>query len=342
MASLFYLVGTSRSVDSQLSASNASACPEGNHAIWTTFDQCIYTPLDWASFAIGMASIAFWLGVLLPQILENFKDMKGVSSISAGLLFSWIFGDTTNLVGAFLTKQGLFQVLLGVWFVITDIILFSQLIYYHCVFKHRQEREKKRPSTTASTESKRLVLCIMGMVGMTLTLRSQHDPLGPSQSAVGRTGTGRQLLSAGELLESEPFIKTTQEIIGYVFGIVSTFAYFASRSFQIYKNVTQKNVNGLSIVTFVMAVLGNLLYGLAIVLYSVELHYTLLHLPWLLGSWGIMFMDCFIVFQIKKYRTEDDGQMLIVEEHDDEVSPLLNSINSSTDQYGTVHPGTLP
>lgn len=335
MTNPFYMVGFSHSLSGQLlsNASNASECPEGNQVIWNTFQQCIYTPLDWASFAVGMASIAFWLGVLLPQIVDNFKDMTGVASISAGLLFSWIFGDTTNLVGAFLTKQGLFQVLLGVWFVITDLILSSQLIYYHCVFKRRQQRENKIP-TLIPPETKRLVLCIMGMVCMSATFSGLRSPLVPQAEV--RTGGGRQLL-ATNLQEGQPFIQTTQEIIGYILGIVSTIAYFASRSFQIYKNVTQKNVRGLSTVTFVMAVLGNLLYGLAIVLYSVQLHYTLLHLPWLLGSWGIMFLDCFIVYQIKRYSREDDTMQLIVEEPEDEISPLLNSINSTMDQYGTLN-----
>ncbi|XP_076472398.1 lysosomal amino acid transporter 1 homolog [Babylonia areolata] len=311
------------------SSNTTSDCPEGNQFIWNTFEQCIHTPLQWVSFAIGLASIAFWLGVLLPQIVENCKNMNCVASISAGLLLSWIFGDTTNLVGAFLTKQGLIQVLLGVWFVLTDLLLMGQLFYYHCVFK-RRHRE-----ANLGDETKRLVLCLMGMMCMSAAFSGIQSPAGLERGP--RAPVGRQLLSIDpeEALESQPFFKDSTEILGYILGIVSSIAYFTSRSFQIYKNYTQRNVKGLSTVTFVMAILGNLLYGLAIVLYSVEKHYTLMHLPWLVGSWGIMFMDLTIVIQIKRYSKEEVQTLDVPEPDDDEVSPLVNPINNS--DYGAVY-----
>ena len=45
------------------------------------------------------------------QIYSDFKDINGVKSLSWGLLLCWFLGDSTNLAGAFMTHQGLFQVL---------------------------------------------------------------------------------------------------------------------------------------------------------------------------------------------------------------------------------------
>ena len=51
------------------------------------------------------------------------------------------------------------------------------------------------------------------------------------------------------------------------------------------------SVDGLSLPMFIMAVLGNLTYALGVLLYSVEPHFLLPSLPWLVGSVGTLMFD---------------------------------------------------
>ena len=57
-----------------------------------------------------------------------------------------------------------------------------------------------------------------------------------------------------------------------------------------------RDVTGLDFRTFLLCVLGNWLYGMAVVLYSVDHEYLLEHAPWIYGSWGIMFLDSTVSF----------------------------------------------
>jgi hypothetical protein len=51
------------------------------------------------------------------------------------------------------------------------------------------------------------------------------------------------------------------------------------------------SVEGLSLYMFILAVLGNVTYGLGILLYSVDSIFLLQKLPWLVGSIGTLSFD---------------------------------------------------
>ena len=56
------------------------------------------------------------------------------------------------------------------------------------------------------------------------------------------------------------------------------------------------SVEGLSINMFILSVLGNVTYGLGILLYSVDGVFLLQKLPWLVGSLGTMVFDFTVSF----------------------------------------------
>ena len=56
------------------------------------------------------------------------------------------------------------------------------------------------------------------------------------------------------------------------------------------------SVEGLSLVMFVLAILGNATYGLGIFLYSVDPVFLLQHLPWLVGSVGTLVFDVIVSY----------------------------------------------
>ena len=57
--------------------------------------------------------------VLFPQIIETYRD-KSVDGLSPYFLLAWLCGDITSLIGAKLTGQLLFQILLAIYFLLND------------------------------------------------------------------------------------------------------------------------------------------------------------------------------------------------------------------------------
>ena len=51
---------------------------------------------------------------------------------------------------------------------------------------------------------------------------------------------------------------------------------------------------------FLLAVLGNVTYGFSILVRNLDGNYVLKHLPWLVGSLGVVFLDLAVSFQIYK------------------------------------------
>lgn len=137
------------------------------------------------------------------------------------------------------------------------------------------------------------------------------------EAAPAEVFRGRTLLSVEP--GSKPF--TQQEIIGFVIGSVSSVLYLLSRLPQIRTNFLRKSTQGVSYSLFALVMLGNTLYGLSVLLKNPEVgqsegSYLLHHLPWLVGSLGVLLLDTIISIQFLVYR--DTGTSL-------ERQPLLPS-----------------
>lgn len=97
---------------------------------------CIPTPLALVSSVLGTCSIASWLFAQLPQIYKNYC-LQSTSGLSIYFLVEWCLGDTSNLVGALLTRQAGWQVVLAAYYVVVDITLVFQFFWY----THYQNRQ---------------------------------------------------------------------------------------------------------------------------------------------------------------------------------------------------------
>ncbi|BEI88950.1 uncharacterized protein CcaverHIS019_0203120 [Cutaneotrichosporon cavernicola] len=96
-----------------------------------------------------------------------------------------------------------------------------------------------------------------------------------------------------------------QEAIGRISAWCCTTLYLSSRLPQIWKNFQRKSVEGLSILLFFFAFLGNTLYVASILLMPVKpeeyTRHVLQSLPYLLGSGGTLLFDLTIMFQAWLY-----------------------------------------
>jgi len=95
----------------------------------STFGTCVPTPLAFISTALGTLSIISWLFAQVPQILKNYS-LESASGLSLWFLLEWCAGDITNLLGAILTRQAGWQVVVAGYYVSVDLVLVGQWMWY--------------------------------------------------------------------------------------------------------------------------------------------------------------------------------------------------------------------
>ncbi|KAI9776996.1 MAG: hypothetical protein M1839_009140 [Geoglossum umbratile] len=105
---------------------------------------CIPTPLALLSTTLGTLSITSWLFAQLPQIFKNYS-LKSTSGLSIYFLVEWCLGDSTNLLGALLTRQAAWQVVVAGYYVSVDIVLVWQYVWYtHLKLQRGREKGWRR------------------------------------------------------------------------------------------------------------------------------------------------------------------------------------------------------
>ena len=95
----------------------------------SAFQSCVPTSLAFLSTALGIFSIISWLFAQMPQIYKNYK-LQSASGLSIYFLGEWLLGDLSNLLGAILTKQASWQVVVAGYYVFVDVGLVSQYFWY--------------------------------------------------------------------------------------------------------------------------------------------------------------------------------------------------------------------
>lgn len=93
------------------------------------FHLCVPTPLAFTSSLLGTLSIVSWLFAQLPQIYKNYQ-IQSTAGLSIFFLLEWCLGDAGNLVGAVLTNQAGWQVVVAGYYVFVDICLVFQYFWY--------------------------------------------------------------------------------------------------------------------------------------------------------------------------------------------------------------------
>lgn len=277
-------------------------CPvlKGGHEadawIWSLFGECAYTRREVSSVYFGYISILFWLFAQFPQLVEN-AYRNNADSISLLFLFNWLSGDLANLIGCVLTHQMPFQFWLAVYFVFIDTSLFLQSIYF------------KRTRLSTNREE---------VVDIDDNNPTENSPLLP-EDATRRDSTGSStflavassLFSLASALPIQPLsFSTLDEVdptyqIGRFFSWVCTILYVSSRLPQIYKNYLRQSCDGLAIVMFGCALLGNLTYSISILVKSSDPAHLLNSLPYLLGSGGTVMFDIIIFVQYLSYSKKE-------------------------------------
>lgn len=348
----------------------------------------------------GSISIACWVVVFSPQIIENFRR-GSAEGLSLLFLIIWLAGDVFNVLGA--VMQGVLptMTILAVYYTLADIVLLVQCFYYRGlklkddvpepgngavdVHDSRKTTATERTALLAAAEhngyhSQQPSDAVDPAASSSLHPSSpQHQPDHRRHSAASflhPSVDGTHLSPATPFIEpsAKParppprvsilqavFFNTTviflvctagvvgwyissrtkrhsihepepgkgvntppkMDLLGQVFGYLCAILYLGSRFPQILLNFRRKSTDGVSLLFFLFACIGNLTYVLSILAYSPvcekgKAHcrpgeaaglygwYLLVNLSWLVGSLGTLLLDMIIFVQFFLYRENYD------------------------------------
>ncbi|XP_026102652.1 lysosomal amino acid transporter 1 homolog isoform X2 [Carassius auratus] len=295
----------------------SSLCPLGIEWIWYGLGECAQDGRDLASVVLGLLSIVCFMVSSLPQYYSSCKTGNMDSALSIWFLLFWLAGDSCNLIGSFLADQLPLQKYTAVYYVLADLLMLS--MYYYYKLKNRGSRASN--GALLNTVS---MLCLLGITSSLISV-----PRSALEDQRSVRFKARALLAVEEDSGSvQPF--DTKEIIGFVFGSVSSVLYLCSRLPQMYTNFQRKSTEGVSFFLFALVILGNTTYGISVLLKNPdpgqgEASYVIHHLPWLIGSLGTLSLDLIISVQFMMYskspRDSADGD----EDEDEETAVLLHN-----------------
>ncbi|KAJ4993486.1 vacuolar amino acid transporter YPQ3-like protein 2 [Stagonosporopsis vannaccii] len=118
-----------------------------------------------------------------------------------------------------------------------------------------------------------------------------------------------------------PDSKPDFNLWGQIFGYICAALYLGSRIPQLLLNYRRKSTDGISMLFFLFACLGNLTYVLSIVVYkprckhancregeamAIYGRYIAVNFSWLLGSFGTLILDACVFVQYFMYRKDED------------------------------------
>ncbi|KAI9843889.1 MAG: hypothetical protein M1837_006042 [Sclerophora amabilis] len=291
----------------------------------------------------GSISLAAWIFLLIPQLIENYKQ-GSAEGISLAFLTVWFIGDLANFLGAVWAGLVPTVIALAIYFCFSDLVLITQCLYYNFINARRDRRKQSTVSTRAdsedpeqpllartstenfglpgsrrrssasrprrdsrasrapspnSPEEKRsrarewtnnglsiILICVVGTVGWALAWRTSVWQPTPETPGDDDSGVNEALGA---------------QILGYL----SAMCYLGARIPQIVKNYRERSCEGLSLLFFILSLMGNATYGAGILFHSQSKDYIVTNLPWLIGSLGTMIEDVIIFGQFRLYSTTD-------------------------------------
>ncbi|XP_032081510.1 putative uncharacterized protein SLC66A1L [Thamnophis elegans] len=276
-------------------------CLNGTPWIWHLLEECVRNAWEYWSILLGLISIACFLFAALPQLYVAYQNGKVEQALSLGFLLCWLAGDLTNFIGCYLTNQLPIQTVTAIFYINTDIIVISQFLYYKLKNQKITKCGMNMKYSCVAWIMICLLLCLILPTQMLMRNKVQNTILGSNEKSHGMV-----------------------EISGFVCGYLSCVFYLGSRIPQLYKNFQRRSTDGTSYLLFALAMIGNGTYGLSLVLkmpatqYLISLYFWH-HLPWFIGSFGVLLLDIFITAQFIIYRPQTkrlDSVAL-------EVEPLL-------------------
>ncbi|KIV85234.1 hypothetical protein PV11_00957 [Exophiala sideris] len=340
--------------------------------------QGISLDIEALSGICGSISIACWVVVFSPQIIENFRR-GSAEGLSIVFIVIWLAGDVFNILGAILQGVLPTMIILAVYYTLADIVLLGQCFYYRGftlsddTSKHRSNGDAEtRPllhsgSVTAppsrdedDRDRSRSLSHRHSSVDPThlSPVTPLHDPPKPTdppalknlkptstlQSVIFNIFAILLVCAAGVFgwwigahkshrhhhVKDETPEPLEFDVLGQVFGYLCAVLYLGSRVPQLLLNYKRKSTEGVSLLFFLFACIGNLTYDMSIFAYSpvcrspghcvpgeaktLYLRYIAVNASWIAGSLGTLFLDMAIFVQFFLYKKDETDEVAVVDD----------------------------
>ncbi|KAJ5064724.1 PQ loop repeat-domain-containing protein, partial [Bipolaris maydis] len=294
----------------------------------------------------GTISIVAWVVVFSPQIYKNFRR-GSCDGLSLHFLAVWLLGDIFNVVGAVLQGVRPTMIILAIYFTVADVVLLAQCFFYrgltwkddtsaaphtlmpsetedpnertslldeHMIANERRspdENNKNNETNAFGEHANPIARTCLYMYVQNIAMVFLVCTTGIVFWYTSHESTNHEGLAPGR--EIPKF-----DIWGQIFGWLCAALYFGSRFPQLILNWRRKSVEGLSVLFFLFACLGNSTYVLSILAFDStgtvsnsclescearELYgkHILVNLPWLVDGLGTMLLDGAIFAQFLLY-----------------------------------------
>ncbi|KAK3333913.1 PQ loop repeat-domain-containing protein [Cercophora scortea] len=332
--------------------------------------QALNLDVEAISGICGSVSIACWVVVFSPQIIENFRR-GSADGLSIQFIIVWLLGDVFNILGA--VRQGVLptMIILAIYYTIADFVLLGQCFYYRgftwrdaVVPAPAAPKPKRAPTATrtrriVSQPDERTSLLLRddgppspidrerrgsdwSHLSPAVPFVSIEDiPLPPPpppsrvQALAWNFLAVMMVIAAGVVgwwlsrgystpdNDSDDSNPVSLNLWGQIFGWLCAVLYLGSRLPQLLLNWRRKSTDGVSMLFFLFACLGNLTYVMSIMAYEAPeckedggcgdgdaarlyWQYILVNLSWLAGSAGTLLLDLGIFVQFFMYNKSVD------------------------------------
>jgi uncharacterized protein with PQ loop repeat len=300
------------------------------------------TTTEALSGILGSISLAAWIFLLVPQLIENHTNGHA-DGISMTFLFIWAAGDILSLAGGLWAELVPTVIALAIYFCFADGALIAQCVYYNTLnAKKDKEADAAEEAAQEQTESDPLLAAAHSQNPQqsaaqrkpSTTSRRSHRRSSAALSHSRRDSLSRAL---SKPTASSAWLKNSLSILAIIasgtagwalayktgawhpvplkshldssptplgaslLGYGSALLYLGARIPQIVKNQRERSCDGLSLLFFLLSLLGNATYGAGILFHSLEGEYVWTNLPWLIGSLGTMVEDLVIFAQFRSF-----------------------------------------
>ncbi|GMM30742.1 hypothetical protein DAMA08_034870 [Martiniozyma asiatica (nom. inval.)] len=287
------------------------------------------------SSIFGSISFACWLVLMIPQLVEQWR-LKTVEGISPLFLLMWALGDVANFIGSFWGNLLPEVLLIAAWFLFADILTLGFYLYIKIIYDKKRKSHQRHllHQHHVHTQERGLVNdneAQYGAIADDHDHEHEHEHEHQHHNRKRRSSIVEDIVYEPEnhsifvkyivpigfvifagvfgsiLSPNGPHdnieIKSTNNQLGpQICGYISAFLYLTARLPQIYHNWSKKSTSGLSLLFFILTMLGNITYSLQIITFRNDWEYIMLNMSWLLGSAGTILQDTLILIQFWLYK----------------------------------------
>lgn len=295
--------------------------PDALDWIRVTFRECVANDKQLAGFYLALLTVACWMCAQIPQFITNFKA-KSARGLSPWFLTQWLAGDSFNLIGCLATgDQKPTQTYTAVYFVVSDLILIFQFLYYELPSRGTRDVSVGLDPLSMDSLTEALTDNFDGRNSDSEDESEAGSPWRTRERVGGLSPVGGFVISSALASSSaaEPMLGFAQfsvddceyngnpawmQKFGRAMGYVATAFYLGGRVSQIAKNHRRGTVEGLSMHMFLLAIAANLAYGTSILCASDSSEKIVRALPWLFGSLGTVALDTTILAQSRWFEKQ--------------------------------------